>query len=157
MLRCQKVHDMREFPVDVGSPQTQQQRDQVVRIINKIEEYRSGLTDVDACSLNEIDYTSVASSNDMRDSIECHVDSNSSVGRNNIDTSNSEVSHSAFRTVETTSADSSASQRTSDGKLCDKNNIANLSDIVMPSHGKSDKDKSGIEGIFRFLKRSPTV
>jgi hypothetical protein len=33
MLRCQKVHDMRNFPIDVGSPQTVAQREQVVRII----------------------------------------------------------------------------------------------------------------------------
>lgn len=34
MLRCQAVHDLRECPVEVGSPQTQAQRDQVTRIIN---------------------------------------------------------------------------------------------------------------------------
>lgn len=33
---CQTVHDMREYPVDVGSPQTQQQRDQVIRIIRTL-------------------------------------------------------------------------------------------------------------------------
>jgi hypothetical protein len=36
MARCQKAHDMREYPVEVGSPQTQQQRDQVARVIKKI-------------------------------------------------------------------------------------------------------------------------
>ena len=33
MERCQKMHDMREHFVDVGSPQTQVQRDQVTRIV----------------------------------------------------------------------------------------------------------------------------
>ena len=36
MTRCQRVHDMREYPVDVGSPQTQQQREQVIRIISRL-------------------------------------------------------------------------------------------------------------------------
>eukprot|EP01035_Chromulina_nebulosa_P020282 gene20282-26329_t len=36
MMRCQYVHDMRQYPVDVGSPQTQSQRDQVVRVTKKI-------------------------------------------------------------------------------------------------------------------------
>lgn len=36
MARCQFVHDLRECPVVVGSPQTQQQRDQVTRIINRL-------------------------------------------------------------------------------------------------------------------------
>jgi hypothetical protein len=36
MARCQAVHDLRKCPVDVGSPQTQAQRDQVTRIINKL-------------------------------------------------------------------------------------------------------------------------
>jgi len=36
MDRCQAVHDMREYPVDVGSPQTQQQRDQVIRIVKQL-------------------------------------------------------------------------------------------------------------------------
>eukprot|EP01039_Chlorochromonas_danica_P003487 gene3487-3820_t len=34
MRRCQAVHDLRRCPVNVGSPQTQPQRDQVVRILN---------------------------------------------------------------------------------------------------------------------------
>jgi hypothetical protein len=33
MKRCQVVHDLRKCPVDVGSPQTQTQRDQVSRIV----------------------------------------------------------------------------------------------------------------------------
>ncbi len=33
MERCQIVHDMRQYPVEVGSPQTQSQRDQVTRVI----------------------------------------------------------------------------------------------------------------------------
>jgi len=36
MMRCQYAHDMRQYPVDVGSPQTQSQRDQVVRVTKKI-------------------------------------------------------------------------------------------------------------------------
>lgn len=36
MERCQIVHDMREHYVDVGSPQTQIQRDQVTRIVSMI-------------------------------------------------------------------------------------------------------------------------
>lgn len=41
MHRCQVVHDLRKCPVDVGSPQTQAQRDQVTRVINRlIHEYR---------------------------------------------------------------------------------------------------------------------
>ena len=35
MQRCQVVHDFREYPVAVGSPQTQNQRDQVIRVIQK--------------------------------------------------------------------------------------------------------------------------
>ena len=34
MQRCQKVHDLRHCPVNVGSPQTKTQREQVIRIIN---------------------------------------------------------------------------------------------------------------------------
>ena len=34
MNYCQKVHDLRQCPVVVGSPQTQTQRDQVTRIIS---------------------------------------------------------------------------------------------------------------------------
>ena len=34
---CQKVHDLRQCPVAVGSPQTQSQRDQVTRIIHIAE------------------------------------------------------------------------------------------------------------------------
>ena len=33
MARCQLTHDLRVCPVDVGSPQTQTQRNQVVRVI----------------------------------------------------------------------------------------------------------------------------
>lgn len=41
MARCQFVHDLRRCPVDVGSPQTQSQRDQVTRIVNRlIQSYR---------------------------------------------------------------------------------------------------------------------
>lgn len=36
MARCQLVHDLRQCPVEVGSPQTQAQRDQVTRIINRV-------------------------------------------------------------------------------------------------------------------------
>lgn len=36
MARCQVVHDLRQCPVVVGSPQTQPQRDQVTRIINRL-------------------------------------------------------------------------------------------------------------------------
>ena len=36
MARCQSVHDLRRWPVAVGSPQTQTQRDQVTRVINKL-------------------------------------------------------------------------------------------------------------------------
>lgn len=36
MARCQRVHDMRRCPVDVGSPQTMDQRNQVTRIIHKL-------------------------------------------------------------------------------------------------------------------------
>lgn len=36
MAWCQKVHDLRQFPVAVGSPQTQTQRDQVIRVINRL-------------------------------------------------------------------------------------------------------------------------
>ena len=36
MARCQEVHDLRQCPVAVGSPQTQTQRDQVTRIINRL-------------------------------------------------------------------------------------------------------------------------
>jgi len=36
MQRCQAVHDFREYPVAVGSPQTQNQRDQVIRVIQKL-------------------------------------------------------------------------------------------------------------------------
>jgi len=38
MKRCQFVHDIRKCPVVVGSPQTQTQRDQVVRVINKFKD-----------------------------------------------------------------------------------------------------------------------
>jgi hypothetical protein len=44
MARCQLVHDIRQCPVQVGSPQTQVQRDQVHRVIshlqNQIKMYR---------------------------------------------------------------------------------------------------------------------
>jgi hypothetical protein len=36
MARCQLVHDLRQCPVQVGSPQTQPQRDQVTRVIKKL-------------------------------------------------------------------------------------------------------------------------
>ena len=36
MRRCQFVHDLRKIPIDVGSPQTQTQRNQVVRVIKKL-------------------------------------------------------------------------------------------------------------------------
>lgn len=36
MARCQLVHDLRQCPVQVGSPQTQPQRDQVTRIIKRL-------------------------------------------------------------------------------------------------------------------------
>lgn len=36
MRRCQIVHDLRKCPVDVGSPQTQTQRDQVTRIVTQL-------------------------------------------------------------------------------------------------------------------------
>mmetsp|Transcript_36578 Transcript_36578/g.37247 ORF Transcript_36578/g.37247 Transcript_36578/m.37247 type:complete len:562 (+) Transcript_36578:421-2106(+) len=36
MSRCQLVHDLRQCPVVVGSPQTQTQRDQVTRVIAKL-------------------------------------------------------------------------------------------------------------------------
>lgn len=36
MNRCQLVHDLRQCPVVVGSPQTQTQRDQVTRVITKL-------------------------------------------------------------------------------------------------------------------------
>lgn len=36
MSRCQFVHDLRQCPVMVGSPQTQPQRDQVTRVINRL-------------------------------------------------------------------------------------------------------------------------
>lgn len=36
MARCQYAHDLRQCPVAVGSPQTQPQRDQVTRIINRL-------------------------------------------------------------------------------------------------------------------------
>lgn len=42
MRRCQVVHDLRKCPVDVGSPQTQTQRDQVTRIVTQlINSYRT--------------------------------------------------------------------------------------------------------------------
>lgn len=37
MRRCQKVHDLRHCPVEVGSPQTQSQRDQVTRVIKRLQ------------------------------------------------------------------------------------------------------------------------
>jgi hypothetical protein len=37
MSRCQHVHDLRKCPVVVGSPQTQTQRDQVVRVIHRLQ------------------------------------------------------------------------------------------------------------------------
>lgn len=41
MERCQAVHDLRRCHVEVGSPQTQTQRDQVIRIVNSlIRSYR---------------------------------------------------------------------------------------------------------------------
>lgn len=33
---CQFVHDLRRIPINVGSPQTQMQRDQVVRVVNTL-------------------------------------------------------------------------------------------------------------------------
>lgn len=36
MERCQVVHDLRRCRVEVGSPQTQTQRDQVIRIVNSM-------------------------------------------------------------------------------------------------------------------------
>ena len=36
MARCQMVHDLRQCPVVVGSPQTQTQRDQVTRVIKRL-------------------------------------------------------------------------------------------------------------------------
>jgi len=36
MARCQLVHDLRQCPVVVGSPQTQTQRDQVTRVVTKL-------------------------------------------------------------------------------------------------------------------------
>lgn len=41
MARCQRAHDMREYPVDVGSPQTQAQRDQVARVVKKLSSSNS--------------------------------------------------------------------------------------------------------------------
>mmetsp|Transcript_14351 Transcript_14351/g.21503 ORF Transcript_14351/g.21503 Transcript_14351/m.21503 type:complete len:590 (-) Transcript_14351:312-2081(-) len=41
MAYCQKVHDLRQCPVAVGSPQTQSQRDQVIRIIRIAENQES--------------------------------------------------------------------------------------------------------------------
>ena len=41
MRRCQFVHDLRRVPIDVGSPQTQTQRDQVIRIVGELERERS--------------------------------------------------------------------------------------------------------------------
>lgn len=50
MARCQRVHDLRQCPVAVGSPQTQQQRDQVTRIVQRLTNqapfYRRTLSDV---------------------------------------------------------------------------------------------------------------
>jgi protein-tyrosine phosphatase len=43
MNRCQIVHDMRQYPVEVGSPQTQSQRDQVTRVINQLKEEMEGI------------------------------------------------------------------------------------------------------------------
>jgi len=40
MARCQQVHDLRQCPVAVGSPQTQTQRDQVTRIISRMVKSR---------------------------------------------------------------------------------------------------------------------
>ena len=40
MRRCQFVHDLRRVPIDVGSPQTQTQRDQVIRIVGELERER---------------------------------------------------------------------------------------------------------------------
>lgn len=37
MRRCQAVHDLRRCPVDVGSPQTQPQRDQVARVLAQLQ------------------------------------------------------------------------------------------------------------------------
>ena len=36
MAMCQQVHNLRQCPVVVGSPQTQPQRDQVTRVINRL-------------------------------------------------------------------------------------------------------------------------
>lgn len=36
LMRCQRVHDLRECPIDVQSPQTPLQREQVVRVISKL-------------------------------------------------------------------------------------------------------------------------
>jgi hypothetical protein len=44
MSYCQKVHDLRQCPVVVGSPQTQTQRDQVVRIISVAQSQASLVT-----------------------------------------------------------------------------------------------------------------
>jgi hypothetical protein len=37
LFRCQFVHDLRRVPIQVGSPQTQTQRDQVIRLIRLIQ------------------------------------------------------------------------------------------------------------------------
>jgi hypothetical protein len=43
MARCQRVHDLRQCPVVVGSPQTQTQRDQVTRVIRALM-YQSSIS-----------------------------------------------------------------------------------------------------------------
>ena len=37
---CQFVHDLRRIPINVGSPQTQMQREQVIRVIAQLEKER---------------------------------------------------------------------------------------------------------------------
>ena len=41
MAYCQKVHDIRQCPVVVGSPQTEAQREQVVRVITALTQHRA--------------------------------------------------------------------------------------------------------------------
>lgn len=40
MAYCQRVHDLRQCPVQVGSPQTETQREQVVRVIGALTQHR---------------------------------------------------------------------------------------------------------------------
>ena len=68
MNYCQAVHDLRQFPVNVGSPQTQQQRDQVERVLRHVESLRSRSTE----NIPDLNAIPQNSSSETESLLACH-------------------------------------------------------------------------------------